>query len=380
MTATLPRTAGLACRANPRAFSMLIGRIAKYVPARPTTPVMGGILLEVDDDGRLTASGFDYDTAAQGRIDVDDAAPGRALVSGRLLAELVKTFPDKPVDVALTDTAMTVRCGGLKLTLPLMLVGDYPTLPTMPPAVGRVDAGEFTTLAGRIVPAADLPGKSGRKILHAVHVGLGGHLEMLASDGYRIADGRIPWQEAAPTEVSLAIPAPALAEIGRTLDGPGDLTIGYAAGAGVVGFATDDGQTVVTRLMAEEWPVGVRATIPTPSETPATVSTAALAMAVKRAEMVRTDKTASVALTFTAGQVSVAGDGDAKTGEDIDCQYDGPDMVVRVNPHYFADALAGLRSDTAALSVTDPYRPVALTSPDDTEQTYQHVIMPIRVR
>jgi DNA polymerase-3 subunit beta len=380
MTTTLPRTAALACRANPRALSLLISRIAKYVPNRPTTPVMGGILLEVDEDGRLTASGFDYDTAAQARIDVDDAAPGRALVSGRLLAELVKTFPDKPVDVAMTDVALTVKCGGLKLTLPLMLVVDYPELPAMPAPVGQVDAVDFGRLVGRAVPAADMAGKSGRKALHGVYVGLGAELEMVASDGYRIADGRLEWKPAGPTELALAIPAPALAEIGRTLDGPGNLTIGYAAESGVIGFATDDGQTVVTRLIAEEWPIGVRGTIPPHSETPATVSTAVLTLAVKRAEMVRADKTASVALTFTAGQVSVAGDGDAQTGEDIDCQYDGPELTVRVNPQYFGEALAGLHSAAAVISITDPFRPVVLTPSDAPEQAYRHVIMPIRLR
>ncbi|MEO3929269.1 DNA polymerase III subunit beta [Micromonosporaceae bacterium B7E4] len=380
MTATLARGVGLACRANPRALSLLITRIAKYVPARPTAPVMGGILLEVDVDGRLTATGYDYDTAARARIDVDDPAPGRALVSGRLLDALVKTFPDKPVDLAITDTTLNVRCGGLRLTLPLMVVDDYPTLPEMPATVGRVDAAEFGRLVTRTVPAADLSTKTGRAVLHGVHVGLGADLEMVASDGYRIAEGRAPWRQAGPVELALTIPGPALAEVGRTLDGPGDLTIGYAADSGVVGFATDDGQTVVTRLIAEEWPIGVLSTIPELSGTPATVGTTDLAMAIKRAEMVRADKTASVALTFTAGQVSVAGAGDATTGEDIECRYDGPDLTIHVNPHYFTDALAGLRDDTAVISITDPLRPVVLTSPSGGEQAYRHVIMPIRLR
>ena len=372
MTTTLPT---LAFRANPRAFANTVGWVARYVPARPVTPVIGGMLLEVAD-GILTVSAFDYDTAAQARVDVDAAATGRALVSGRLLAEMAKTFPDKPVDVALAGSALTVRCGGVKLTLPMMGVADYPTLPGMPPAVGTVDGIDLAALAARVGPAADLNGKTGRKVLHGVHVDLGpSEIEMLGSDSYQVAQGRIPWQAATDATIAVTVAAPALIDAGRALDAPGPVSIGYDPSAGVVGLATDD-RTIVTRLLAGEYPTGVRATIPQRADRPATVATAALTLALKRADIVRQES--PVALAFAPGELTISGKGDAETGEAIECGYDGEPITLHINPQRLTDALAGLRSDTAEISLTHPHRPVVLTSPDDAGRTYRYAVMPIR--
>lgn len=373
MTTTLPT---LAFHANARAFTNTVGWVARYVPARPAIPVIGGMLLDVAD-GVLTVSAFDYDTAAQARIDVDGAAPGRALVSGRLLAEVAKTFPDKPVEVAVAGSALTVRCGGVKLTLPLMGVADYPTLPGMPPAVGTVDGIDFAALAGRVGPAADVSGKTGRKVLHGVHVELGAiEIEMLASDSYQVAQGRIPWQAAGEMAIAVTVAAPALIDAGRALDEPGPVTIGYDPSSGVVGLATDD-RTIVTRLLAGEYPTAIRATIPQRADQPATVSTAALALALKRADMVRQES--PVTLAFAPGELTVTGKGDAETGEIVECGFDGDPVTLHISPQRLADALAGLRSDTAEISITHPHRPIVLTPPD-AGQAYRHAVMPIRLR
>jgi DNA polymerase-3 subunit beta len=49
--------------------------------------------------------------AASARVEVVGDAEGRAVVSGRLLAELVKAFPDKPVVARIDGTRLAVTCG-----------------------------------------------------------------------------------------------------------------------------------------------------------------------------------------------------------------------------------------------------------------------------
>src|SRR6266545_1274092 len=72
---------------------------AKSLPSRPSVPVLAGVLLRVSD-GMLQVSGFDYEVSSQVTVDVHADADGAALVSGRLLAEITKALPAKPVDVA----------------------------------------------------------------------------------------------------------------------------------------------------------------------------------------------------------------------------------------------------------------------------------------
>jgi DNA polymerase-3 subunit beta len=83
--------------------------VAKSLPTRPPVPVLGGILLEVNGS-TLTVAGFDYEVSTRATLTVDtldelgpdagtDSGGNRVLVSGRLLAEITRSLPAKPVDV-----------------------------------------------------------------------------------------------------------------------------------------------------------------------------------------------------------------------------------------------------------------------------------------
>jgi DNA polymerase-3 subunit beta len=73
--------------------------VARSLPARPPVPVLGGVLLEVGggvDGQAVTVSGFDYEVSARVDIEASVGASGRALVSGRLLADITKALPPHP--------------------------------------------------------------------------------------------------------------------------------------------------------------------------------------------------------------------------------------------------------------------------------------------
>lgn len=90
---------------------------ARALPARPVTPVLAGLLLDVGDG--LTVSGFDDEVSAQATVDVEVESPGRALVSGRLLAEISRSLPDRPVEIASAGAEVVVTCGDAEFGLHL---------------------------------------------------------------------------------------------------------------------------------------------------------------------------------------------------------------------------------------------------------------------
>ena len=126
---------------------------AKSLPSRPSVPVLAGVLLRVAD-GRLQVSGFDYEVSSQVTVDVQADADGAALVSGRLLAEITKALPAKPVDIAAVGSHLELVCGSARFTLPTMPVEDYPTLPEMPASAGTVDAAAFAAAVAQVAIAA----------------------------------------------------------------------------------------------------------------------------------------------------------------------------------------------------------------------------------
>ena len=91
---------------------------------------------------------------SQVTVGVQADSDGAALVSGRLLAEITKALPAKPVEVAAVGTHLELVCGSARFTLPTMPVEDYPTLPTMPEIAGVIDASTFAQAVAQVAVAA----------------------------------------------------------------------------------------------------------------------------------------------------------------------------------------------------------------------------------
>ena len=76
---------------------------ARALPARPAVPVLAGMRLQAGDE--LTLSSFDYDVSAQATVPVTTEEEGSALVSGRLLAEISRSLPARPVQIGADGAA-----------------------------------------------------------------------------------------------------------------------------------------------------------------------------------------------------------------------------------------------------------------------------------
>ena len=123
-------------------FADAVAWAARSLPVRPSSPVLAGLLIEANDEG-LVLSSFDYETSAKATLNAEVASEGKTLVSGRLLADICRSLPAKPVDVVLNGPSVSLVCGSARFTLQTMPVEDYPTLPQMPSAAGTVASADF---------------------------------------------------------------------------------------------------------------------------------------------------------------------------------------------------------------------------------------------
>src|SRR5580700_1036497 len=116
---------------------------ARALPTRPTAPVLAGMRLHAGAE--LTLSTFDYEVSAQATVPVITDEEGTILVSGRLLAEIVRSLPARPVDLVTDGTRATLKCGAATFTLVLLPEEEYPSLPEMPPLAGTVGSDALAT-------------------------------------------------------------------------------------------------------------------------------------------------------------------------------------------------------------------------------------------
>jgi DNA polymerase-3 subunit beta len=126
---------------------------ARSLPARPPVPVLAGLLLAADE-GKLSLSGFDYEVSARVETEADIDEPGTVLVSGRLLADISRSLPNRPVEISTDGVRVIVVCGSSRFTLPTLPVDEYPALPQMPTVSGAVPGDLFAAAVVQVATAA----------------------------------------------------------------------------------------------------------------------------------------------------------------------------------------------------------------------------------
>jgi DNA polymerase-3 subunit beta len=282
---------------------------ARSLPARPPMQVLLGLLLEVgapqQGSAGLEVSGFDYEVSSRVRLDAIAAEPGRVLVPGRLLSDIVRSLPAQPVDLRVEGSRVVLTCGPARFTLPTLPVEDYPELPAMPPTAGTLGADVFAAAVAQVALAA------GRDDTLPVLTGVrfeieGDTLTLAATDRYRLAVRTLPWRPADPDVSTTAlVPARTLSETARALTSGPDVTLALSSGSGggsegMIGFE-GAGRRTTSRLLEGEFPK-YRSLLPTESTAIAEVSTAPFVEAVKRVSLVAA-RNAPVRLGFSADGV-----------------------------------------------------------------------------
>ena len=376
-------------------FADAVAWVARNLPTRPTVPVLAGVLLTGSDDG-LKISGFDYEVSAEVQVAAEIASPGSVLVSGRLLSDITRALPGKPVDVAVEGTRVSLTCGSARFSLPTMAVEDYPTLPTLPEETGVISSDLFAEAIGQVAVAAGrddtLP------MLTGIRVEISGEKVVLAAtDRFRLAVRELIWStESADIEAAVLVPAKTLAEAAKAGADGADVHLSLGAGAavgkeGLLGIRSE-GKRSTTRLLDAEFPK-FRQLLPAEHTAMATVGVAELSEAIKRVALVA-DRGAQVRMEFADDvlRLSAGADDVGRAEEDLPVAFSGDPLTIAFNPTYLTDGLSSLHSERVTFGFTTPSRPAVLrpageddgsvgsTGPFPAAQTdYVYLLMPVRL-
>ena len=357
---------------------------ARSLPVRPSVPVLAGLLIEAGHDG-LVLSTFDYETSARATLNAEVNDEGSALVSGRLLADICRNLPAKPVEVVLDGARVTLTCGSARFSLQTMPVDDYPSLPDMPAATGTVSSEAFAQAVSQAVTAAGrddmLP------VLTGVRIEIEGEtISLLATDRFRLSHRELSWSPNTPDESAAAlVPAKVLADTAKSLTAGSEITIALSAsgtGDGIIGFEGAVGggiRRTTTRLLDGEFPK-VRSLFPLEHQTTAIVDKAALIESVKRVALVAERNTA-VQLAFSDGVLTLdAGSGDeAQASESVQADITGEDITTGFNPTFLLDGLTAIDEPVVELAFTQSSKPVVISGKGEDGSGFRYLLMPRRL-
>nr|WP_024126093.1 DNA polymerase III subunit beta [Streptomyces sp. FR1]AHE38711.1 Hypothetical protein pFRL2_36c [Streptomyces sp. FR1] len=362
-----------------------VGYAARSLPARPPIPVLAGLLLDATDD-RLRVSAFDYEVSADTSAPATVTENGRALISGRLLSDIIGTVRGD-VHLELTGARMLLKAGAARFTLPTLPLEEYPALPDPgatagtlagPALAGPALAETVAQVASAVSKDEALPILTGIGLRHDSKAGT---LTLYATDRYRFAVRTLAWKDADLPDGTAVIPAKALADATKaTAD---DTTVDIALPTGNSGLfvVRSENHTTTIRALEGELPK-YESLFPTEFAATATVEIAALKAAAQRVALVSTKKESPIKLTFSADGPLVLEGGtsdDAQAVDNVDVNLDGGELSIAFNPTFLIDGLNALNAESVQFQFVSATKPAVMRGAGTDDQALRYLLMPIRL-
>jgi DNA polymerase-3 subunit beta len=356
--------------------------VSKSISNRPITTALLGIVIDASEE--ITLSGSDLETSAKAKFKADVSQKGKVLVPGRLLAEISRSLPAKPISFVLEGTRVLVSAGSAKFTLPTLPLSEYPSLPELPVASGSLNSDLFATAVNQVAVAA---GKDDSlPTLTGVFVEINkNQITLAATDRYRLAVRELTWSaQDANIETTSLLRARTLADAAKSLIGTSQVTIALApttTNEKLVGFISE-GKTMTSRVLDGSFPP-FRHLLPNESTADAIIEVAPFLDSVRRVALV-TDKTVPLRLNFSNNTLQLeAGTGDeAQASEKLDINYKGEDINIAFNPTFLTDGLTAINTAFVHISFTGANKPAVLTGQTEAGSApitnYKYLLMPMR--
>lgn len=358
-------------------------KAAPAIAGRSTLPVLSNVLLRATDSAlHVTANNFELAITAPVVAKVE--VQGATTVPGKLLAELVSSFPPERIDLEFDESTerLNIRCARNDTSLATIAADEFP-LPA------RLEGSESWPLSGeqlrnlirRTVFAAATdearPVFTG-VLLRITETGL----TLAAADGFRLSVVEANGQSGL-TPGQFIIPAAALATVAKLIEDDTETVRLSVSGNRSVTFDVD-GITLTTQLIEGEFPDYTRI-VPAGWATRAVVDAAALQRAVKVGNLFARDSARLMTFQFNpaiddaGGWITLEGHS-AEMGDgasELDAQVEGDELLVAFDAKYVLDLLGVIEGqlviESNGESSAGKFRQVG-------DDNFTHVIMPMHTR
>ena len=361
--------------------------IKDVVEARATIPILSNVLVK-STPGQLFLTATDLDIMVEKTVDLDEAGSNKAMdfcVDAGTLAAIAAKLPADGVATIDIDgnLGVIIKCGRARFKLPTLPTDDFPLISARDwDAEWEQDATKLIAMIESVRFAIST--EETRYYLNGifVHVPDGSACQFAAAtDGNRLARFHLDVADGAESMPGVILPRKAMKVLAALLDEEGG-KVGVSVSTSK--FRFEIGKTVLTgKTIDGKFPDYTRV-IPAANPHAAWFEPKPLIEAVERVLTIASDKTRLIALTF-AGDVltlSVASPENGTASEEVEIEYDGPELKIGFNGGFLLDVLRHLvgtdaEGGRAQVMLNDAAAPSLWQQSDDAARLY--VLMPMRV-
>lgn len=347
------------------------------VERKSSIPILSNVLLEAQQDC-LRFSATDLDISLQSDCAAQVVKEGAVTVNAKKIYEVARSLPESEVHLTvLSGNWVQIECAHAVFKLAGLPRDDYPVLPQRPSgAEVQIDGEALRDLTTRTAFA--ITGEDARYfLLGALMVIEGGAVAFVATDGHRLSYARRPGACEGNAEKRVLVPRKAVNELARLLEEGGPVRFGE--GGNHLLF-TAGRRTLGSKMVEGQFP-SFENVVSMQGDKTVKISREELLAGIRRVSLVASERTRSVKLTLTKGQlVLVASSSDlGEARESLGVEYEGADVTIGFNAQYLQEFLAVAGSEHVSVELKNAdsqgiFRPVG-----DLKTDHRYVVMPMRL-
>lgn len=348
--------------------------VKRVVPSNPQLPILQAVLLQAVN-GEITLSATDLFTGIKTTVlgSVDES--GSAAIPAKTFSDVVSNLQAGTVRLETQDTQLTIQDDQSKTVLQIFTPEDYPQFPTKQGESIQLTKETFEKIVNYVSLATAKD--DSRPILTSVLFNMGDGLEVVATDGFRLAT--LSLNEITPLQ-RLLIPAKSLSEISRlySKDEMSSVTLTVSTELKQV-FCSFGEIEMIIRMMEGEFPP-YQKIIPASFITEVVLDGSQLNQALKAALVFARESSNIVRLYFENDILKVVSSspslGNHESTIHLSQSIDRTTMIA-FNAQYLLDFLNATKSDKIWLGMNESLQP-ALFRPEGMLE-YRYIAMPFKV-
>ena len=344
------------------------------VATRTPKPVLQCIKLEAAED-TLTLLATDLEAGARYRITaVQVEEPGEALLPADRLMGIVRECTEENLTIETEKEACHIRGAGSHFKVFGYDPGEYPAIAEFgDPGDFKVAAGVLERMIGMSL-FATAKAHSHYAISGVLLEASGKKLQLVATDGHRLAMVKGPLSKAAARDVTAIVPAKLLGLIQR-VGSEGEETFEVKVEENQILVRTSRA-VLVSSLVQGNFPKYADV-IPSETAYKAVVNTSQFEHRIRQAALLTNEESRSVRISF-AKEVATLSSRAPEAGEaEVTCEvkYDGEPMDIAFNPAFLIDAMRVIDADEISFEMNAPNKPAVLKVGTE----FLYVIMPVNL-
>lgn len=352
--------------------------VQNIVGSRTTLPILSNVLLKAEDN-HLELTATDLDVSVSCSVEAQVKKPGSTTIPVKKFFGIARELGSQDLELSTDDKHVTSLSAGASFyKIRGLAAEEFPPIPKIKD--DRMVSLPQEKIRGMMKKTSFATSSDeSRYVLNGIFVSMKDNkLTMVATDGRRLAlvDEEVDIPEAALGDY--IIPSKAINELNRLLTDAGDVELRLGDNQASMNLLPEKGPKVniTTKLIEGNYP-NYRQVIPSEVKERVTLVREELLHALKRAEIMTSDKANSVKMSFTTNNLSITANspdvGEAR--ESIAINYKGPDITVAFNPGYMIEPLNALADEEIYFELIDELSPgvMKINGP------FLYVVMPMRL-